>query len=232
MTADQRTVLFDFDGTLADSAPDLIAALNNWLAVRNRQPIDATAARNLCSGGSRALLSFCGLGDEDFEQAKADYLRRYEATGYQHTVLFTGIPEILKQLNQMSITWGIVTNKPRRYFAAIAKRLQLTELGAKIFVCGDDHPHAKPHPQPLLAAAAACNTPPTQCIYVGDDVRDAKAAASAAMLFIGTTWGYWQPKQWQNSEDMPPIGAYVSTPSALSKMLGTSAMVSTCASHR
>lgn len=217
------TVLFDFDGTLADTAPDMLAALNDWRAARAHPPVDAARTRLLCSGGARALLATSGWDGETFEDARADYLRRYENTEHRRTTLFAGVAEMLAAARRGGWQWGVVTNKPRRYFSPAAERLRLTALGAAAFVCGDDLPLAKPHPAPLLAAAAECGAaprgaPPETCLYVGDDIRDGQAAAAAGMKFIAVTWGYWQPHQWRE-EDAPPIELLAATPKALADYL-------------
>lgn len=202
-----KTILFDFDGTLADTAPDMVRALNDFLAARGQPPVPYDDARNLCSGGVRALLGIRGLQGEDFEAARADYLRLYEATNYKDTVLFTGVPEMLTSLIASGYQWGIVTNKPRQYFEPIAARLKLAEQGAAVLVCGDDVSTPKPDPMSLLAAAEHCNSAAQHCIYVGDDERDAQAAAAANMKFITVAWGYWQPNDWQ-----APVSAIISHP--------------------
>ncbi len=206
-------VLFDFDGTLADTAPDMVFALNNWLAARGRAPVAPEQVRGLCSGGSRALLNFCGIGEESMEAAVHDYLQCYEKTDYQNTVLFAGILPVLQQLNAAGIPWGVATNKPEKYFNPIAARL-LAPLNPAVLIARNATLPAKPHPATLLAAAQQCNKAATQCVYVGDDLRDGQAALAAKMPFIAVTWGYWREDQWLDP-DTPLIAALIATPELL-----------------
>ena len=203
-----RLILFDFDGTLADTAIDMLAALNRTLAEHNKAPVSRQAAIGCISGGARALLQKGGIGEAELEKARAVFLRYYEDTGYAQTKLLPGVAAMLQTLNEQNINWGIITNKPRRYFAPIANMLDLR--GARAMLCGDDLPKAKPQPDGLLAAAT--NTPPAHCCYIGDDWRDAAAAANAKMQFIAAVWGYFgDDRQWQNL----PVAALASTPSVV-----------------
>ena len=214
-------VIFDFDGTLADTAPDMTAALDHWLAVRQRPPADAAAARRLCSSGARVLLDFCGLNGEAREDSITEYLNYYEETGYRDTVLFDGVGDMLEQLNTAGVRWGVATNKPARFFAPIAERL-LAPLRPAALVARDDMTlRAKPHPDILLAAVRDDDVP-AACVYVGDDVRDAAASLAAGFKFVGVTWGYWRPEQWGNEETAGgtgvialPIHALISQPALL-----------------
>ncbi len=211
--------LFDFDGTLADTAEDMLRALNRYLSAREMPPTAREKAMGCISGGARALLRLGGIGEGEMEKAREEFLRRYEETAYAQTVLFPGVAEMLAELGVQNIRWGIVTNKPRRYFAPIAERLQLRKLGARITVCGDEQPKVKPAPEGLLAAAAKCKTPPEKCCYIGDDWRDAQAAQAAKMPFHIAAWGYWQhaenPKEWQSL----PAASTAATPSAIPPLL-------------
>lgn len=221
--AGKQAVIFDFDGTLADTAPDMIAALNRWLAQRSRPPVPLEKMRTLCSGGARALLGQCGTGAEPMEKAVADYLTCYEQTGYQNTQLFAGIAEVLTALNNTDIIWGVATNKPRKYFASIAERL-LVPYAPAALIARDERADLppKPHPATLLAAKARCGT--AAVVYVGDDLCDGQAAEAAAMPFIAVTWGYWREEQWQ-VENTPAIAATVSTPAEL---IATISQLSNC----
>lgn len=214
-------VLFDFDGTLADTAPDMTTALNDWLAARTRPSIDAATARAHCSGGARALLALCGIGAEPESAAIADYLTRYEHTGYKRTILFDGIVPLLAALNAAGIPWGVATNKPSRYFAPIAATLLTPHHPTTLIARDDDRLPAKPHPATLLAAATQCGAPPSDCVYIGDDIRDAQAAQNADIPFIAATWGYWRPDQWQNAP--PPIAALTATSCTLLPLLTAAA---------
>ena len=220
-----RAVLWDFDGTLAHTAPDMVAALHQWQAVRNQKPVDYEIARMCVSGGARALLRAAGMEESDpmYDGAREDFLARYEAGGYRRTVLFSGATETLRILNREGWKWGVVTNKPRRYFAPIASVLGMEtnpEIDlpanappkAAVLVAGDDHAQSKPSPAPLLLAAQVAEVPPNQCIYIGDDRRDAEAAHAAGMPFILAGWGYWAAADWKNA---PAAAAIASSPSCI-----------------
>ena len=209
-----RTVLFDLDGTLVDTAADMVDALNAWLYVRRKPLVDLRMARGLCSGGSRALLDIRGVGEEGREAAVADYLRLYEKTDYRKTVYFAGVQAMLSLLHSAAYRCGVVTNKPRRYAAPICERLRVADSNLTVLVCGDDTPRPKPSPLPLLAAAEQFGVRPEECLYVGDDRRDAVSADAAGMPFVGALWGYWQAGQWRD-EDCPPVAALLSTPVSL-----------------
>lgn len=208
-----ESIFFDLDGTLADTAPDMVAALNTYLAKHNMPSVDYQQARNLCSMGSRGLLSMRGVKG-DMADAIAEYLAIYQKTDYQHTTFFDGVPLMLKQLKEDGYRLGIVTNKPAAYARPILeKRLKVKKYGIRDIVCGDDYPKAKPDPMPLEGAAAQAGSKPQNCLYVGDDIRDGIAAELARMKFIAVTWGYWQPHQWEESH--APADALLSAPTLL-----------------
>ena len=215
-------LLFDFDGTLARTAADMTAALNAMLLARGRSPVALADAALRVSGGARALLEFGGFtaNDEDMGAARNEFLRLYEATGYRETDLFPGVAEMLADLENRGWPWGVMTNKPRRYFSPLAGRLGWGEKAG--LVAGDDCARAKPHPDGLLKAAELCGAAAARCVYVGDDPRDARAALAAKMPFILAAWGYWTPPQWSDSA---PVSALAATPAdilPLAKMLVSS----------
>jgi len=138
------------------------------------------------------------------------FLRYYEETGYAKTRLLPGIGEMLTMLNESGVRWGVVTNKPRQYYAPIAAALDLASIGAEVMLCGDDLPKAKPHAHGLLAAAG--ETSADCCCYVGDDWRDAAAANNAKMPFVAAAWGYFcYDDNWRNI----PVAALASRPSLM-----------------
>jgi 2-phosphoglycolate phosphatase len=186
-----QAVLFDLDGTLLDSAPDMLATANAMLAERGRPPITLDALRPVVSKGSRAMVSvaFPELGLEARDALVPEFLDRYEALIGQHAVLFDGVAGMLGALEAAGCAWGIVTNKPE-YLA----RLILPQLGwetrCAVLIGGDTLAQRKPHPLPLLAAAERMGIEPGICIYVGDDERDIVAANAAGMASVAALWGY------------------------------------------
>ena len=195
-------VLFDLDGTLADTAPDLAAALNKMRADRGLAPMPLDPLRRMASSGARGLLGVgFGLkpGDADYEAHRLEFLDNYERALHVHTRLFDGVPELLKKLEAMPRKWGVVTNKASRFTDPLARSIGFTQR-ASCVVSGDTTPHAKPHPAPLLHAARVSGVDPAQCIYVGDDLRDIQAGRAAGMRTLAVTWGYLgegePPVQW------------------------------------
>ena len=198
-----RAVLFDLDGTLADTAPDLAGALNILLAEQGAPLIEFEKARPLTSMGARGMIK-AGLNIEpihpEFETLRERYLAIYRNNICVHTKLFDGMPELLHALEQQGIVWGIVTNKHERFTAPLLQALQL-DTRAGCVVCGDTTAHSKPHPAPLLHAAKLIGVSPQECLYVGDDVRDIQAARAAHMPVIAAGYGYLgeasDPVLWQ-----------------------------------
>ena len=202
----RRAIFFDFDGTLAHTAPDMVAALHRWQAENNQPPIAPARAQAAVSGGARALLALTGTHETDahYPAAKSRFLSLYEASGYANTALFTGMRQTLCAITAADWKWGVATNKPRQYFAPIAEKLSLP---TPALVAGDDCAHAKPAPDMLLHAAALTDAEPRYCCYVGDDVRDSLAAKAAGMRFILAGWGYWPASDWQQAESCGGIAA-------------------------
>ena len=187
-----RAVLFDFDGTLADTAPDLGAALNRMLTCRDRAPLPVEKVRPFASSGARGLL-FAGFGigpqDPDFEAMREEFLANYSAAICVHTRLFPGIEALLASLESRPLAWGIVTNKAIGLTTPLVARLGLTDR-ASCVVGGDSTPHLKPHPASLLHAAQRMNLRPADCCYLGDDLRDIQAAKAAGMFSVAVEYGY------------------------------------------
>ena len=187
-----RAVLFDLDGTLADTAPDLARALNRVRAANNLAPMPLVTTRSYTSSGARGLLKVgFGLdpGDERYEALKLQFLDFYAAEICVDTRLFEGMAELLDQLDQDRLPWGVVTNKAERFTLPLLQSLRLGERAACI-VGGDTTARIKPHPDPLLHAAAALRLPPSACVYVGDDLRDVQAARAAGMPVLEAKYGY------------------------------------------
>lgn len=187
-----RAVLFDLDGTLADTAPDLARALNRVRAANHLAPVPVAITRPYASSGARGLLKIgFGLdpGDERYEALRLQFLEFYAAGICVDTRLFHGMADLLDRLDQDRVPWGVVTNKAERFTLPLLRGLRLGERAACV-VGGDTAARAKPHPDPLLRAAAALQLPPSACLYVGDDLRDVQAARAAGMPVIAAKYGY------------------------------------------
>lgn len=197
-----RGVLFDLDGTLLDSAPDMLATANQMRAARGLGLLTLTQLRPVVSKGSRAMLgvAFPELSSEERDARVPEFLQRYEALIGRHSELFAGIEAMLEALEAAGTRWGIVTNKPE-YLA----RLILPQLGWEqrcgVLLGGDSLPERKPHPLPLRVAAERLGVSVGECVYVGDDERDILAARAAPMPSIAALWGYRldgdDPTAWQ-----------------------------------
>lgn len=191
--ADARAVLFDFDGTLADTAADLGHALNRLRAEAGLAPLAVATVRPYASMGARGMLRIgfsLGPQDEGYGPLRARFLRYYEERMCGETRLFPGIRELLQALQARGIPWGIVTNKARRFAERIVAFLQVEPA---CVVGGDDTPHFKPHPAPMLLAARKLSLEPDGCWYLGDDLRDVQAARAAGMRPAAVEWGYISP---------------------------------------
>lgn len=187
-----KAVLFDLDGTFADTAPDLAAALNHARATRSLQPLPLEVVRPQASHGSRGLLKL-GFGIDpdsaDYNPLRDIFLDYYERNICVHTRLFPGMAELLDELEFHGIQWGIVTNKPHRYTVPLMQALGMASRAACL-VSGDTCAQAKPHPDPLLKACELIGVTPEQCLYLGDDLRDILAANAAGMPGIIARYGY------------------------------------------
>ena len=187
-------MLFDLDGTLADTAPDLADAVNRMLVEQGHEPLPLERLRPFASAGARGLLHAAfgaKPGDADYAALRETFLEYYAENVCRHTRLFTGIAELLRELRTREIRWGIVTNKSTRFSEQIVLALKLEP---DCIACGDTTPHLKPHPASLLHAAAQLKLAPAQCCYLGDDLRDMKAAIAAGMRPIAVDWGYHHPE--------------------------------------
>jgi len=185
-----RAVLFDFDGTLADSAGDLAAALNAMRACRRMGSLSLETLRPYASSGARGLLRIgfdLTPGAPGYAAMREEFLSLYEKNICVDTCLFPGMPDLLAELEKRGIAWGIVTNKAQRFTDQLVPSLQLKPA---CVVCGDSTPHLKPHPAALLLAAQRLNLPCEEILYVGDDLRDVQAARAAGMRSAAVQYGY------------------------------------------
>lgn len=195
-----RAVLFDLDGTLADTAPDLAAAVNQLRLVRGLPPTPYEHLRPVASAGARGLIGAAfnkTSEDEDYEELRVEFLNNYAAALAVQSHLFDGITVLLEALEKHELPWGIVTNKAARFTDLIVPQIGLQQ--ARCTISGDTTPHSKPHPEPLLEACRRLNIPPQDCWYVGDDLRDIEAGRAARMTTIAAAWGYCgdtDPAKW------------------------------------
>jgi phosphoglycolate phosphatase len=197
-----RTVLFDLDGTLADTAPDLAHALNALLAEEARAPLPFARIRPVVSHGSPGLLRL-GFGitpqDPSFARLRERLLTIYAANLCRDTRLFPGISDLLAALQQRGLNWGIVTNKPAFLTEPLVAQLPLPYAPACI-VSGDTTTNRKPHPEPMLLACTRAGSLSYQCLYVGDAARDIEAGRQAGMKTLVALFGYIEdnerPHRW------------------------------------
>lgn len=196
-----RTVLFDLDGTLADTAPDLYAAQALLSREEGREPMPFEAVRNHVSHGSTALvkLAFADARDQEFERLRRRFLEIYAENLFLDTVLFPGMEPLLAWLEARNIKWGVVTNKPAFLTAPLMESLGLARRAACI-VSGDTVAERKPHPAPMWHACELAGSRPAECLYVGDAERDIRAGQAAGMATLIAMYGYidetQHPEQW------------------------------------
>jgi N-acetyl-D-muramate 6-phosphate phosphatase len=199
-----NTILFDLDGTLVDTAPDLAHALNLQLIKHGKPPLAYDNIRPFASHGSRGLVGL-GFGvtpiDDSFIAMRDEYLNIYDSVFTRSPVLLAGIAGLLQDIENKGLTWGIVTNKPRRFTIGLIESMGLNlESRAACIVCGDDAPQPKPSPATLLMACAQIGVNPKNCIYVGDAERDIIAGKAAGMQTVVALFGYIdvndRPEEW------------------------------------
>jgi len=187
-----QAVLFDLDGTFADTAPDLSYAINLMREARGLPPVPAEKTRPVTSSGARGLLG-AGFGitpdHAEFAAMRVEFLNLYEANLCRETCLFEGIAELVQALETRGLTWGIVTNKAERFALPLMRLLGYSARAACV-IGGDTTGRLKPHPEPLYAAASAIHIAPERCIYMGDDQRDVQAGKAAGMKTIAVRYGY------------------------------------------
>ena len=185
-------VLFDLDGTLIDSAPDLGAAADKMRTDRGLPSLDYALYRPMAGAGARGMLGVA-FGMEpnhpDFEGMREEFFINYERCMTQRTIAFDGVADLIAQLAQRNLAWGVVTNKSKRFTNPLTQAMPLFDSAATI-ISGDTTPHAKPHPAPLLEAARQLGVQPAQCMYVGDDERDVVAGLAAGMHTVAASYGY------------------------------------------
>jgi phosphoglycolate phosphatase len=184
-------VLFDLDGTLIDTAPDMVAVLLQMLESDGRDSIPYEVVRSYVSNGSAGLiqLGFPDASVQQHEQLRLEYLDRYAQSVCVHSTLFAGMEQLLDQLDDENLPWGVVTNKPARFTRPL---LEALGLGHRVAcqVSGDTIPQRKPHPAPLLLACEQTGVGPARSVYVGDAARDIEAGQAAGMYTVAAAYGY------------------------------------------
>ena len=218
MFAQVQAVLFDLDGTLIDSAPDLGAAVNKMRLDRSLPPLPLAHYRAVAGAGARGLIGVAfGMSPDhsEFAAMREEFCVNYEQCMTQNTYAFAGVPELILDLVARDMPWGVVTNKASRFSIPLTRAMPLF-ASARTVISGDSTPHAKPHPEPLLAAARCLGILPAHCLYVGDDERDIVAGLAAGMATVAATYGYLgheaDPRRWG-------AHASINSPGALLQLL-------------
>ena len=187
-----RAVLFDLDGTLVDSAPDLGLAADRMRLERGLPSLPLSGYRPHAGSGARGMLSVAfniAPDHADYETLRQEFYCQYDACLTEQTRVFPGVIELLAALLQRGMRWGVVTNKAERFSAPLTRAMPLF-ASASTIISGDTTPHIKPHPAPLLEAARRLELAPTNCLYVGDDARDILAGRAAGMSTVAARYGY------------------------------------------
>lgn len=190
-----RAVLFDLDGTLADTAPDLGGALNRVRLARGLEPVQHELLRSAASHGARGLIGVgFGFGPEhpEFDAIRDQFMEFYEADIARHTTLFAGVSDLLDVLVERKIPWGIVTNKIARFTDPLMLKLQFPHQPG-VVVSGDTVGVPKPDPKPMLYAAEQLGVPAVECLYIGDAARDIEAGRRVGMKTLVAKYGYIGP---------------------------------------
>jgi len=187
-----QAVLFDLDGTLVDSAPDLAGAADTMRLKRGLPSLDYANYRPMCGAGARGMLQVAfGMGPDhvDYEAMRDEFFGNYQAGMLDNTHAFEGVAGLIEALQARGLQWGVVTNKSERFALPLTAAMPLFGSAGAI-VGGDTTPFSKPHPEPLLEAARRLGVTPELCLYVGDDERDIVAGKAAGMGTVAATYGY------------------------------------------
>ena len=187
-----QAVLFDLDGSLFDSAPDLGAAVDQMRVDRFMPSLPLVHYRPMAGAGARGMIGLAfGFTPEhpDYDAMKEEFFRNYEACMTQRTFAFEGVVQMIDALVAAQLPWGVVTNKSKRFAEPLTQAMPLFKTAA-VVISGDTTPYAKPHPEPLFEAARRLGIAPSACVYVGDDERDIVAGLAAGMKTVAATYGY------------------------------------------
>lgn len=190
--AHAKAVLFDLDGTLIDSAPDLGAAVDKMRVERGLPSLPLARYRPMVGAGARGMLGEAfGISPDhpDFSAMREEFFQNYQARLLEQTLPFDGVAQLIDGLASLGLPWGVVTNKSTRFSEPLTRGMSLFST-ARTVVSGDTTPYAKPHPAPLLEAAERLGIAPNDCIYVGDDERDILAGHAAGMGTVAAVYGY------------------------------------------
>lgn len=213
-----KSLLLDLDGTLVDTAPDMVGALNRVLQRHNQPHTDYEKAHKLVSNGGKALIEFGfaeALSEFDADALLHEFLDDYKNHVCDQSKLYDGMSDVLEWCEANSIVWGVITNKPLELAKGVLQGLGLFER-CQILLGGDSLPVKKPDPVPMLHACMVLNLAPSQCLYVGDHERDIEAGNAAGMDTAAALWGYidssLSPEDWG-------AGALLSSPAGLAKLV-------------
>lgn len=190
-----RAVLFDMDGTLLDTAPDFIAVIQAMRSSRGLPAVPEQRIRDVISGGARAMVQSSFAVDplsEEFESLRLEFLDLYQEHCAVHSHLYDGMAQLLADIEQANLRWGVVTNKPLRFAEPIMQRLGLASRSA-VLICPDHVTHSKPSPEPMLLACHELDLDPASVLYVGDDLRDIESGRAAGSRTAAVRYGYIHP---------------------------------------
>jgi len=213
-------VLFDLDGTLVDTAPDLCACLNTTLAAHGLNTVSSAHVKPFISWGALAMIN-ASVAPDINEAKRAELLEamltHYENNIAEHTVFFTGMVETLATIEQHGLKWGVVTNKRQRFTTPLMDALQLTDRAACI-ISGDSTANPKPHSDPMIAACVQANVNPRECVYIGDALHDITAGKSVQMKTLAAVYGYLKPT---DTPETWGADALIASPAQLTTWINT-----------